>query len=273
MALVWAGRCVCWRVCPGPCLTLGGVRSCCGSGGHGSPTAASSQEGECPRFLVALRSWSLVDSIALVEGRLLRQWGRNDAVPRGREAPGTARTGLGFPSKSPSSGGSAPRVGLSEALQGPKGRHRVWRAWTPRCCPSCGAAMPPPGLAWRGRVAGGPRRHGRQRREQPPPGTGRALTDPARIPCAARARGRRASAAGTGSCTCLAPLAPGGGPLRRGRGRRQWPCAARARGWTRFDVNPRSRKYLRRSRAGVDPRGRGGLPRTRLAPLAPGGGG
>ena len=155
-AWLWrGGRCVCWRACPGPCLTLGRVRSCCGSGGHGSPTAASSEEGEWPRFLVALRSWSLADSIALVKGCLLRQWGRSDAVPRGREAPGMARTGLGFPPKSPPSGGSGPGVGLGEALQGPKGRHRVWRAWTPRCCPSCGAPMPPPGLARRGRVAGG----------------------------------------------------------------------------------------------------------------------
>ena len=39
------GRCVRWRVRLGPCLTLGRVRSCCGSGGHRSSTAASSEEG------------------------------------------------------------------------------------------------------------------------------------------------------------------------------------------------------------------------------------
>ena len=74
--------------------------------------------GEWPRFLVALRSWSLADSTALVKGNLLRQWGRHDAAPRGREAPGMARTGLGFPPKSPPSGGSGPGVGLGRSWVG-----------------------------------------------------------------------------------------------------------------------------------------------------------
>ena len=192
-AWLWrGGRCVCWWACPGPCLTLGRVRSCCGSGGHGSPTAASSEEGEWPRFLVALRSWSLADSIALVKGCLLRQWGRSDAVPRGREAPGMARTGLGFPPKSPPSGGSGTGGGLGEALHGPKGRHRVWRAWTPLCCPNCGAAMPPPGLARRGRAAGG---------RAPTTRATRARAAPT---------GHRPDYDGPGR-ESLAPLAPGGG--------------------------------------------------------------
>ena len=147
---------------------------------------------EWPRFLVALRSWSLADSIALVKGCLLRQWGRHDAAPRGREAPGMARTGLGFPPKSPPSGGSGTGGGLGEALHGPKGRHRVWRAWTPLCCPNCGAAMPPPGLARRGRAAGG---------RAPTTRATRARAAPT---------GHRPDYDGPGR-ESLAPLAPGGG--------------------------------------------------------------
>ena len=216
-AWLWrGGRCVCWRACPGPCLTLGRVRSCCGSGRHGSPTAASSEGGEWPRFLVALRSWSLADSTALVKGNLLRQWGRHDAAPRGREAPGMARTGLGFPPKSPPSGGSGPGVGLgrSWAVAGQRwGRQRVIgvgnsptpiggflpqyrspRAEGRRHPVRCGAGPDAP-LATRGKA---PRP--RQR------GAGRSRRAVFPVVCAAApptgARARRES---------LAPIAPGGG--------------------------------------------------------------
>ena len=165
------------------------------------------RRGEWPRFLVALRSWSLADSTALVKGDLLRQWGRHDAAPRGREAPGMARTGLGFPPKSPPSGGSGPGVGLGRS----RASIGVGNSPTPIPLAARGRA-PPPSPTW-----GWPRcaaRHARKGAAAPPTG-GRAVEEgglpgglrcgpanrgqgPARVPCADRSRGRRIAVEGPG---------------------------------------------------------------------------
>ena len=116
------GRCVCWRVCPGPCRVRGRVRRCCGSAGHSSSTAASSEESSDRGSWSPLRSWSLADSIALVEGAPPAPVGE---TRRGAPWAGSSGNGVNRPGPSPTSppsGGSGPGVGLGEVLQGPKGR-------------------------------------------------------------------------------------------------------------------------------------------------------
>ena len=116
------GRCVCWRVCPGPCRALGRARRCCGSAGHSSSTAASSEESSGRGSWSPLRSWSLADSIALVEGAPPAPVGE---ARRGAPWAGSSGNGVNRPGPSPTSppsGGGGPGVGLGEVLQGPKGR-------------------------------------------------------------------------------------------------------------------------------------------------------
>ena len=69
-----------------------------------------------------MRSWSLADSIALVEGAPPAPVGE---TRRGAAWAGSSGNGVNRPGPSPTSppsGGSGPGVGLGEVLQGPKGR-------------------------------------------------------------------------------------------------------------------------------------------------------